>query len=68
MSLGACSKSKERDDILVPDFPVMSGRVEDQFGKKFGEAFRADPNSEPAAVSDKDVPSISLTTEPVQID
>jgi len=68
MSLTACSKKSERD-ILVPESTVASsGRVEDQFGKGFGEAFRADPNSVPANVSDADVQPVSLTAQPVAID
>ncbi len=66
-SLSACGKNGGRD-TLAPDSQVESGRVEDQFGKGFGEAFRADPNSEPANVSEDDVKPVSLTAEPVTTD
>jgi hypothetical protein len=39
-----------------------------RFGKGFDEKSKADPNSEPTPVRDGDVPPLSLTTEPVQID
>lgn len=65
-SLVACGKY-ERNDLDPPESADTGGRVEDQFGKGFGKAFRADPNSEPANVSDNDVVPVSLDTEPVPI-
>ncbi len=67
MSLTACGKTSE-DDIPVPVSQSNNGRVEDQFGKGFGKAFRADKNSEPANVSENDMKPVSLTEEPIEID
>ncbi|MEO7411171.1 MAG: hypothetical protein ABIU10_07620 [Sphingomicrobium sp.] len=67
LSLSACGKA-ETDDLTLPQNSKASGRMEDQFGKEFGEAFRADPNSTPANVSESDVVPVSLDTEPVPID
>ncbi len=67
MSLIACDKKSE-SDLSVPSARVESGRSEDQFGEKFGKAFRADPNSEPANVQESDVPPVSLTAEPLAVD
>lgn len=66
MSLSGCSQ-KSDDDPLVLNATADAGRVEDTFGDGFGEAFRADPNSEPKNVADSDVRPVSLTTEPVPI-
>ncbi|MDQ3080487.1 MAG: hypothetical protein M3R03_10890 [Pseudomonadota bacterium] len=66
MSFTACGK-KSDDDIPVPASQSKSGRVEDQFGKGFGKAFRADKNSEPASVSENDMRPVSLTEEPIEI-
>ncbi len=41
--------------------------MEDQFGKGFGKAFRASPNSEPANLVEGDVIPVSNTAEPVEI-
>lgn len=67
VSVSACGKNEGRDTV-APESRAESGRVEDQFGKGFGEAFRADPNSEPANVSEDDVKPVSLTAEPVTTD
>lgn len=40
---------------------------EDQFGVRFGTAFRADNNSEPYSPADGDIAAVSFTTEPVDI-
>jgi hypothetical protein len=66
MSMSACSKESD-SDMLVRE-STDGGRVEDRFGKGFGEAFRADPNSEPAVVDRNDVNPVSLTDEPEPID
>lgn len=66
-SLSACGKV-ESNDLALAESADTGGRVEDRFGKEFGKAFRADPNSEPANVSDNDVVPVSLNTEPVPID
>lgn len=65
-SLSACSQ-KSDDDLLVLNATADPGRVEDTFGDGFGEAFRANSNSEPRNVVDSDVEPVSLTTEPVAI-
>lgn len=65
-SLSSCSKNSE-SDALVLDAQADSGRAEDKFGEGFGEAFRADPNSEPANVSAGDVVPVSHTAEPEPI-
>ena len=67
-SLSACNR-QSGDDVLENDpFAVSSTARGDQFGKGFGEAFRADPNSEPRKVSDNDVAPVSSTAEPIEID
>lgn len=66
VSLSACGKN-ERSDLDLPQSASTDGRVEDQFGKEFGEAFRADPNSQPANVTGNGVIPVSLDTEPVPI-
>ena len=67
-SLAACNRNSGDD---VPDNDPFAARTvaqEDQFGKGFGKAFRADPNSAPRIVSKNDVTPVSLTAEPVVID
>lgn len=68
MSLVACSEKRSDDDILAPSATSDSGRVEDQFGEGFGEAHRANPNSEPVDVNEVELKPVSTTGEPVQID
>jgi hypothetical protein len=63
----ACSKAGEEDD-LAGNVGERSDRVEDQFGRGFGEKFRADPNSEPANIEDGDVTPVSATTDPIDVD
>ena len=67
LSLIACGKKSETD-LAFPESRVESGPVEDQFGEGFGKAYRADPNSEPANVTDNEMVPVSLTAEPVVID
>ncbi len=69
-SLTACGR-QNGDDVPEADaFATTAGRnnVEDQFGKEFGKAYRADPNSEPVVVTEGAVPPVSLTSEPVPIE
>lgn len=66
-SLAACNRNSG-DDVPASDPFASSGPQEDQFGKGFGKAFRADPNSTPRVVSDNDVTPVSATAEPVMID
>ena len=67
-SLIACGKTSESDAFANDPFAATSERTDDKFGKEFGEASRADPNSEPRPVDEIDVPPVSTTTEPVAID
>ena len=67
-SLAACNR-QSGDDVSANDpFAATSARPEDQFGKEFGKAYRADPNSPPRIVTENDVAPVSLTTEPIVID
>ena len=66
-SLTACNK-QDASDALLPDQAASKARnPEDQFGEGFGNAFRAEPNSEPINVAEGDVVPVSQTAEPVQI-
>ena len=65
-SLSACNRKSESDALANDTFAVPSAAKGDQFGKGFGEAFRADPNSEPANVARNDVIPVSKTAEPVE--
>lgn len=64
----ACSGEGERDIISEEPLAAEPAAQEDKFGKGFGKAFRADPNSEPANVSDNDVNPVSHTAEPLDVD
>ena len=66
VSLSACGQKRDGDPLVL-DAKSDAGRVEDRFGDGFGEAFRAEPNTEPRNVVDSDVKPVSLTTEPVPI-
>ena len=66
-SLSACNK-KGGDEPLMIEPGRDSGALDSKFGKGFGPASIADPNSEPRNVQDNDVAPVSLTTEPVAID
>ena len=66
-SLSACNK-KSGNGSLTVEAGRDSGAIDSKFGKGFGAAFNADPNSEPRNVQDSDVAPVSLTTEPVAID
>ena len=67
-SLTACQKKAVGDAAGFSVSGAGAVRTEDKFGKGFGNAFRAPPNSEPANVSDKDVVPVSRTAEPIQVD
>lgn len=67
-SLAACGGPSEDGAGEADVFAMTGGKVEDKFGKDFGNAYRADPNSEPAQVTEGDVPPVSLTSEPVPIE
>jgi len=68
-SLTACQRQSSSDvpdaDPFAPRTTVKSDHA-DQFGKAFGEAYRADPNSEPREISKNDLPPVSYTDEPVK--
>lgn len=64
--LAACGQ-KRGDNPKMLDVSADAGRMEDEFGSRFGEAFRADPNSDPKNIQDGDVRPVSLITEPVPI-
>lgn len=66
-TLSACSKKSESDPLLIEPRNDI-GTNEDKFGKGFGAAFDADPNSEPREVHEGDLAPVSMTTEPVAID
>ena len=66
-SLTACQKKAQSDAAGFAAFGSSVNHPEDKFGKGFGKAFRAPPNSEPANVSDNDVVPVSRTAEPEQI-
>ena len=65
LTIAACGSSS------APKPPEPGGgitvRQEDQFGIKFGTAFRADNNSEPDSPADDEIVPIFPTTEPVEI-
>lgn len=68
-SLSACGS--EEDAGPLPADPFV-GRTTaeapgDRFGKGFGAASRANPNSEPVKVSDGDIRPVSLTEEPLDV-
>lgn len=66
-SLSACNKKTDSDALVLGSRDEAGTSTEDKFGKGFGKAFRADPNSEPANVSANDVNPVSYTTEPEPI-
>ena len=64
-SITACQRQSS-DDVLENDpFAATRARPEDQFGKGFGKAYRADPKSEPVTINKGDLIPVSTTTEPV---
>ena len=67
-SLSACGGKSDSDAVSNGALASTDSKPEDQFGKEFGKAFRADPNAEPAKVADRDMRPVSLTTEPIQIE
>ncbi|MEO7411657.1 MAG: hypothetical protein ABIU10_10160 [Sphingomicrobium sp.] len=66
-SLSACNKKSESEPLLIEP-GRESGATDNKFGKEFGSAFNADPNSEPRDVHEGDLAPVSPTTEPVAID
>ncbi len=67
-SLTACGRTNGSDAPANDSFASTSTAQEDRFGKGFGKAFRADPNSEPANVVEGDVIPVSDTAEPLPVD
>jgi len=66
--LSSCGKQADSGADRFGTFDVAAKRTEDQFGKGFGEAYRADPNSEPKPVAEGDVVPVSMVAEPIQLD
>ena len=66
-SLTACQKKAVGDAAGFNVSGAETLRTEDKFGKGFGKAFRAPPNTEPANVSDSDVTPLSRTAEPIPV-
>jgi hypothetical protein len=67
-SLSACHRQSQSDVLEKDPFAASRARPEDRFGKGFGQAFRADPKSEPAKVKPGDVAPLSTTAEPLPVD
>lgn len=66
--LASCSSEGDRERQSHDPFASRTNRQEDRFGEGFGKAFRADPNSEPANVSEADVKPVSRTAEPLDVE
>jgi hypothetical protein len=67
-SFSSCSDKSESDAFADSNLAASEADREERFGKQFEEMSRADPNSEPANVSENDLAPVSLTTEPVSLD
>ncbi len=67
VSLAGCGRksSSDRYGELAP--PMNSRDAGGQFGSRFEQASRADPNSEPMNVIDGDLPPADPTTEPAEV-
>lgn len=65
--LAACGGGGGSQSSVTTPPKVVTTSQEDKFGAQFGVDFRADPNSEPAAVADTDIVPVDLTTEPINI-
>ena len=66
-SLSACNRESGRDALDNDPFAARSTAKDAQFGEGFGKLQRAPPNSEPANIVTSDVPPVSMTAEPVEI-
>lgn len=58
------------DDPAPPPPPVVvppAAPQEDQFGARFGMAFRASPTADPIVPADGDIVPLSVTTNPVPL-
>ena len=67
LSVAACGPKRDNPTAINPPGAVVVVQQEDQFGTRFGTAFRADNNSEPYSPVDGDIVAISFTTEPIEI-
>lgn len=68
LGLGIAACGGRNDPPPPPDGGVVViPRQEDQFGVRFGAAFRADNNSEPFSPADGDISAVSFTAEPIEI-
>ncbi len=69
VSISACDRNSGNDAPENDPFAARSaGNQDDQFGKGFGKAHRADPNSEPVNIADVELAPVTATGEPVPID
>jgi hypothetical protein len=63
--LSACFGGGGGKKMTTPTTPIAAAKFEDQFGAKFGTAYRAGANTEPTDVAAGDVLAVSPTAEPV---
>jgi hypothetical protein len=61
--LAGCDSSNKIEAPPPPPATVAPPPPEDAFGTNFGEAFRADPNSEPRTPADGDIIPLSFTED-----
>lgn len=68
VSLGACAKSGD-DDARDSDIVFVSGQTAQgqPLSGPAGGTYTIDPTAEPRAVSESDVPPLSLTGEPLTV-
>ncbi len=68
-SFSACDRKSGNDaldtDALAAGPTTAKG---DEFGKEFGAAYRANPNSEPRVIDKNELQPVSYTSEPVEFD
>jgi hypothetical protein len=67
IALGACDDYGDDGYTSPPPPPPPPARLEDQFGARFGTAFRANANAEPIDPMAGDIIALSLTTDPIAI-
>ncbi|MEO7751510.1 MAG: hypothetical protein ABIS09_09350 [Sphingomicrobium sp.] len=67
-SVGGCDRRDQNDRDGQLASGLKSGVTNSAFGNQFDEAARADPNAEPIAVNDEDLPPVDPTKEPVPVD
>lgn len=67
VSLVGCGRKSDSNRYGQLEPPLNSGAADGQFGSRFEEASRADPNSEPMNVVDGDLPPADPTKEPAEV-